>query len=67
MEGGTYARALQVKFTEDQATFFSHFSIDLKNETVQRVRSEMEILLEERKLKNRLAKRLKRWVDIVLQ
>ena len=33
MQGGTYARALEAGFTDKQATFFSHFSIDLSNET----------------------------------
>ena len=42
MKGGTFARAIEVGFTEEQATFFSHFSIDLKNETVQDVREELD-------------------------
>lgn len=32
MEGGTYAEAIKAGFTREQAVFFTHATIDIKNE-----------------------------------
>lgn len=52
MKGGTYARALEAGFTEDQATFFSHFGIDTKNEALERVKQEIELSRRKHKVRN---------------
>ena len=52
MKGGTYARAIEVGFTEDQAGFFSHFGIDLKQEALDRVKEEIEASRKKHRIRN---------------
>lgn len=42
MKGGTYAEALKVGFTEEQAGFISRMGMETKNEAVDMVFSEIK-------------------------
>jgi len=58
MQGGTYARALDAGFTDKQATFFSHFGIDLKNETADRLKQELDEFVGAKTVRNFIARTL---------